>query len=70
MFQNVEQLGTVRHRSPALGRVRHRDLYRQVRHAVHSLAVDPETHRVYTPEQVENGQPVARVIVYDAVVGK
>lgn len=38
-----------------------------VQHAVHSLAVDPATHRVYTPEQEENGKPVARVIVYEAV---
>ena len=34
---------------------------------VHSLAVDTETHRVYTPEQEEDGKPVARMIVYDAV---
>jgi DNA-binding beta-propeller fold protein YncE len=34
---------------------------------VHSLAVDPATHRVYAPEQEEGGQPVARMIVYDAV---
>lgn len=34
---------------------------------VHSLAVDAETHRVYAPEQQENGHPVARMIVYDAV---
>lgn len=39
----------------------------KVQHAVHSLAVDPETHRVYTPEQEENGNPVARMIVYEAV---
>src|SRR5579859_801000 len=39
-------------------------------HAVHSLAVDPETHRVYTPEQEENGKPVARMIVYEAVTGQ
>src|SRR5215467_5799397 len=32
----------------------------KVQHAVHSLAVDPETHRIYTPEQEENGRPVAR----------
>jgi len=38
-----------------------------VQHAVHSLAVDPETHRVYTPEQEENGKAVARMIVYEAV---
>jgi DNA-binding beta-propeller fold protein YncE len=35
---------------------------------VHSLAVDPETHRVYAPEQEENGQPVARMIVYEPIV--
>ena len=37
-----------------------------VQKRVHSLAVDPATHRVYTPEQEENGKPVARMIVYDA----
>jgi DNA-binding beta-propeller fold protein YncE len=42
----------------------------KVNHAVHSLAVDPETHRVYTPEQEENGKPVARMIVYEAVTGR
>ncbi|HET9100898.1 MAG TPA: YncE family protein [Acidobacteriaceae bacterium] len=35
---------------------------------VHSLAVDVKTHRVYTPEQQENGRPVARMIVYEAMV--
>jgi DNA-binding beta-propeller fold protein YncE len=30
-----------------------------VQHAVHSLAVDPKTHRVYTPEQEEDGKAVA-----------
>ena len=39
----------------------------KVEHAVHSLAVDAETHRVYTPEQEEHGKPVARMIVYEAV---
>lgn len=34
---------------------------------VHSLAVDTTTHRVYAPEQEERGQPVARMIVYEAV---
>jgi DNA-binding beta-propeller fold protein YncE len=42
----------------------------KVQHAVHSLAVDPQTHRVYTPEQEENGKPVARMVVYEAVTGK
>src|SRR5437899_688345 len=40
-----------------------------VQHAVHSLAVDPKTHRVYTPEQEEDGKPVARMVVYEAVIG-
>jgi len=39
----------------------------KVPHAVHTLAVDPETHRVYTPEQEADGKPVARMVVYDAV---
>ena len=38
-----------------------------VQKMVHSLAVDNATHRVYAPEQQENGQPVARIIVYEAV---
>jgi DNA-binding beta-propeller fold protein YncE len=33
---------------------------------VHSLAVDIETHRVYAPEQEERGQPVSRMVVYQA----
>jgi hypothetical protein len=40
----------------------------RVQHAVHSLAVDAKTHRVYTPEQEEDGKPVARMVVYEAVV--
>ncbi len=42
----------------------------KVQHAVHSLAVDPETHRVYTPEQEEDGKPVARMVIYEAVTAK
>lgn len=38
-----------------------------VERKVHSLAVDPDTHRVYAPEQEENGRPVARMVVYEAV---
>jgi DNA-binding beta-propeller fold protein YncE len=34
---------------------------------VHSLAVDPQTHRVYAPEEQENGKPVARMIVFEAI---
>jgi DNA-binding beta-propeller fold protein YncE len=41
-----------------------------VQKRVHSVAVDPETHRVYTPEQEEDGKPVARMIVYEAVSGR
>jgi DNA-binding beta-propeller fold protein YncE len=39
----------------------------RVQHAVHTLAVDPKTHRVYTPEQEADGKPVARMVVYDAI---
>jgi hypothetical protein len=38
-----------------------------VQHAVHTLAVDLKTHRVYTPEQEEDGKSVARMVVYEAV---
>ena len=38
-----------------------------VQKKVHSIAVDPRTHRVYAPEEQENGKPVARMIVYEAV---
>jgi len=41
----------------------------KVQHAVHSLAVDEGTHRVYTPEQEEKGKPAARMVVYQAVTG-
>jgi DNA-binding beta-propeller fold protein YncE len=48
------------------------DHYRKIedfhlQHAVHTLAVDLKTHRVYTPEQQEDGKPVARMVVYEAV---
>lgn len=36
-----------------------------VQKLVHSLAVDRATHRVYAPEQEEDGNPVARMIVYE-----
>jgi DNA-binding beta-propeller fold protein YncE len=36
-----------------------------VQKLVHSLAVDPSTYRVYVPEQEEDGQPVARIVVYE-----
>ncbi len=38
-----------------------------VQKRVHSLAVDSETHRVYTPEQEADGKAVARMVVYEAV---
>ena len=38
-----------------------------VQKMVHSLAVDTATHRLYAPEQQENGHPVARIIVYEVV---
>lgn len=63
---------------PGLGRIyaafqaEGKDRYRKledfpVQKMVHSLAVDTVTHRLYTPEQEENGQPVARMVVYDAI---
>lgn len=42
----------------------------KVQHAVHTLAVDLETHRVYTPEQEADGKAVARMAVYEAVTGR
>jgi len=41
-----------------------------VQKMVHSLAVDPVTHRIYAPEQEEDGKPVARMVIYDAVERK
>ena len=38
-----------------------------VQKLVHSLAVDTATHRVYAPEQQENGAPAAKMIVYEPV---
>jgi DNA-binding beta-propeller fold protein YncE len=38
-----------------------------VQKMVHSLAVDTATHRLYAPEQQENGRPVARMIVYEVL---
>ena len=39
----------------------------KVPHAVHTLAVDLQTHRVYAPEQEADGKPVARMTVYEAI---
>jgi len=41
-----------------------------VQKMVHSLAVDVSSHRIYAPEQEEDGRPVARMIVYEAVTAK
>ena len=35
---------------------------------VHTVAVDARTHRVYVAEQISGGQPVARLVVYEAVI--
>ena len=39
----------------------------RVQHTVHSLAVDPHTHRIYAPEQEVDGKPAARITVYEPV---
>jgi DNA-binding beta-propeller fold protein YncE len=39
----------------------------RVQHAVHTVAVDLKTHKLYTPEQEEDGKPVARMVVYEPV---
>src|SRR6266704_295848 len=36
-----------------------------VQKKVHSLAVDPSNHRVYAPEQEENGAPAARIAIFE-----
>ena len=38
-----------------------------VQKLVHSLTVDPATHRLYVPEQQEDGKPVARIAIYEPV---
>lgn len=38
-----------------------------VQKKVHSLAIDPETHRVYAPEQEENGAPAAKIAIFEVV---
>ena len=38
-----------------------------VQRRVHSLAVDIRTHRVYAPEQEEDGHGVARMLIFEAV---
>jgi DNA-binding beta-propeller fold protein YncE len=36
-----------------------------VQRLVHSLAVDTVSHRIYAPEQQEEGRPTARIVVYE-----
>jgi DNA-binding beta-propeller fold protein YncE len=36
-----------------------------VQRFVHSLAVDTISHRVYAPEQQEDGRPTARIVIYE-----
>jgi hypothetical protein len=36
-----------------------------VQRLVHSLAVDTATHRIYAPEQQEDGRPAARIVIYE-----
>jgi len=36
---------------------------------VHSLGVDVKTHRVYAPAEEENGRPVAKMLVFEAIPG-
>lgn len=32
---------------------------------VHSLGIDPERHRIYVPEEEEDGRPVSHMVVYE-----
>jgi DNA-binding beta-propeller fold protein YncE len=36
-----------------------------VQKRVHSIAVDQATHKIYTPEEQEDGKPVAKMVVYE-----
>src|SRR5215471_6787227 len=38
-----------------------------VQKKVHSLAIDPDNHRVYAPEQEENGAPAAKIAIFEVV---
>jgi len=38
-----------------------------VQKKVHSLAIDLSNHRVYVPEQEENGAPAAKIVIFEAV---
>ena len=52
----------------------HPDRFRKVEDVrvprkVHSLVVDVKTHRVYAPAEEEDGRPVAKMLVFDAIPG-
>jgi DNA-binding beta-propeller fold protein YncE len=38
-----------------------------VQKRVHSLTIDPATHKVYAPEEQENGAPAAKIVIFDPV---
>jgi DNA-binding beta-propeller fold protein YncE len=38
-----------------------------VQKKVHSLAIDPESHRIYAPQQEVNGAPAARIAIFEVV---
>jgi len=38
-----------------------------VQKRVHSLAVDPNKHLIYAPEQEADGKPVARMVIYESL---
>jgi YVTN family beta-propeller protein len=38
-----------------------------VQRKVHSLAIDPENHRVYVPEQEVEGAPASILVIYEAI---
>ena len=41
-----------------------------VQKLIHSLAADPVNHRVYAPEQEEDGKPVARMVILEPLERK
>jgi len=36
---------------------------------VHSLGIDVRTHRLYAPAEEQDGRPVAKILVFDAIAG-
>jgi YVTN family beta-propeller protein len=39
-----------------------------VQKKIHSLAIDPGNHRVYAPEQEEDGAPTAKIVIFEAAL--